>query len=58
MVVIAVTGYADEATRRNALAAGCDHHMGKPVDPDKLLEMLQGAFRRLPHQGRAAKASS
>jgi PAS domain S-box-containing protein len=58
MVVIAVTGYADEATRRNALAAGCDHHMGKPIDPDKLLEMLQAAFRRSPRQGRAAKASS
>jgi PAS domain S-box-containing protein len=58
MVVIAVTGYADEATRRNALAAGCDHHMGKPVDPNRLLEMLQAAFRRSQHQGRAAKVSS
>jgi PAS domain S-box-containing protein len=58
MVVIAVTGYADEATRRHALESGCDHHVGKPVDPSRLLEMVHNALRQPQHQDRPVPASS
>ena len=40
MYVVAVTGYADEATQSRALASGCDHHMAKPVNPDALLALI------------------
>jgi two-component system CheB/CheR fusion protein len=40
MCLVAVTGYADEGTRDRALAAGCDHHMAKPVNPDVLLAFV------------------
>jgi PAS domain S-box-containing protein len=40
MCVVAVTGYADDATRNRALASGCDHHMAKPVNPDALLALI------------------
>jgi PAS domain S-box-containing protein len=42
MYVMAVTGYADEATQSRALASGCDHHMAKPVNPDVLLAQIAG----------------
>jgi CheY-like chemotaxis protein len=42
MYVVAVTGYADEATQSRALASGCDHHMAKPVNPDVLLAQIAG----------------
>jgi PAS domain S-box-containing protein len=40
MYVVAVTGYADDATKRRALASGCDHHMAKPVNPNALLALI------------------
>ncbi|MFL6694434.1 MAG: ATP-binding protein [Ramlibacter sp.] len=39
-VLIAVTGYGQEADRAHALAAGFSHHLVKPVNPEKLLTML------------------
>jgi CheY-like chemotaxis protein len=39
-VLIAVTGYGQEADREHALAAGFSHHLVKPVDPEQLLTML------------------
>ena len=32
-VIIAITGYGREEDRQNALAAGCDYHFLKPIDP-------------------------
>jgi PAS domain S-box-containing protein len=40
MCLVAVTGYADEATKSRALASGCDHHMAKPVAPNALLDLI------------------
>jgi two-component system, chemotaxis family, CheB/CheR fusion protein len=40
MVLIAATGWGQEADRRDALEAGFDAHMTKPVDASKLSEML------------------
>lgn len=39
-ILIAVTGYGQEDDRQNALAAGFDHHMIKPVDLVKLSAVL------------------
>jgi signal transduction histidine kinase len=39
-VFIAVTGYGQENDRAQAMRAGFSHHLVKPVDPEKLLEVL------------------
>ncbi len=39
-VLIAVTGYGQESDRKNALAAGFDHHLVKPVDTKRLAAIL------------------
>ena len=39
-VLIAVTGYGQESDRNNALAAGFDHYLVKPVDTAKLEALL------------------
>jgi two-component system CheB/CheR fusion protein len=36
ITLIAVTGWGQESDKRRALAAGFDHHLTKPVDPEKL----------------------
>ncbi|OYU72270.1 MAG: hypothetical protein CFE45_40595 [Burkholderiales bacterium PBB5] len=38
--LIAVTGYGQEHDRRAALQSGFDHHLVKPVDPEKLLALV------------------
>jgi two-component system CheB/CheR fusion protein len=44
VVLVALTGYGREQDRREALAAGFDHHLAKPVDPD-VLGVLISRFR-------------
>ncbi|MFO7566580.1 MAG: ATP-binding protein [Enhygromyxa sp.] len=39
-VIIALTGYGRDEDQRRALAAGIDHHLVKPVDPDRLRQLL------------------
>jgi len=41
-VLVALTGYGQEEDRRSAYKAGFDHHMAKPADLAKLLELLAG----------------
>jgi two-component system CheB/CheR fusion protein len=36
LLLIAITGWGQAEDRRRAIAAGFDHHMTKPVDPDQL----------------------
>ena len=36
MILIALTGWGQESDRRQALLAGFDHHLTKPIDPDHL----------------------
>ena len=36
ITLIAVTGWGQDADKRRALAAGFDHHLTKPIDPEKL----------------------
>jgi signal transduction histidine kinase len=38
--LIAITGYGQEIDRSSALAAGFDHHLIKPVNTQKLMELL------------------
>jgi CheY-like chemotaxis protein len=42
MILIAVTGWGQEDDRRKSAAAGFDHHMVKPVDPQALMKLLAG----------------
>jgi signal transduction histidine kinase len=39
-VLIAVTGWGTEQDKDKALAAGFDRHLTKPVDPDRLVELI------------------
>ncbi|MBK4739242.1 ATP-binding protein [Noviherbaspirillum pedocola] len=45
-ILIAITGYGQEDDRQNALAAGFDHHMVKPVDLAKLSAVLAAVGHR------------
>jgi two-component system, chemotaxis family, CheB/CheR fusion protein len=38
--VIAMTGYGQDSDRLRSQEAGCDHHLVKPVDPQKLQDLL------------------
>jgi PAS domain S-box-containing protein len=40
LVLVAVTGWGHEAARRQAIAAGFDHHVVKPVLESTLIELL------------------
>jgi PAS domain S-box-containing protein len=40
VLLIAVTGYGDEEARQQATAAGFDHHFVKPIDPARLVALL------------------
>jgi CheY-like chemotaxis protein len=40
VVLVAVTGYGQEADRKRSLEAGFDHHLVKPVDFGKLQQIL------------------
>ena len=39
-LLVAITGYGQDADRQRALAAGFDFHMAKPVEPATLLELV------------------
>ncbi|HET8713241.1 MAG TPA: ATP-binding protein [Gemmatimonadales bacterium] len=41
VVLIALTGWGQEADRRRARSAGFDHHLTKPIDIDALPRLLQ-----------------
>jgi len=38
--LVAITGWGQDADRNQALAAGFDHHLTKPVDPIQLLRLI------------------
>jgi DNA-binding response OmpR family regulator len=40
-VILCVSGYGGGDHRRRSRAAGCDHHLLKPVPPDDLRRLLQ-----------------
>ncbi|MFA7098113.1 MAG: hybrid sensor histidine kinase/response regulator, partial [Gammaproteobacteria bacterium] len=42
-LIVALTGWGQEEDRRRSREAGFDHHLVKPVDPDRLEAVLSGA---------------
>jgi signal transduction histidine kinase len=40
ILAIALTAYAGEIDRQQALAAGFQHHLAKPVEPDELVKVI------------------
>ena len=40
ILLVALTGWGQESDRRRALEAGFDHHLIKPIDPDKLAGLI------------------
>jgi two-component system CheB/CheR fusion protein len=51
VTLIAMTGYGQDSDRQRSKAAGFDHHLVKPVEPQKLQELLA----ELAKQPRAPK---
>jgi CheY-like chemotaxis protein len=47
--LIALTGYGSEEQRTQAIAAGFDLHLIKPVDPSRLADLLRSTAGQL-HQ--------
>ena len=46
IVLVAMTGYGQESDRQLSQAAGFDHHLVKPVQFEKVLEILASAVQR------------
>ena len=42
MMLIAVTGWGQQSDKDRALAAGFDLHFTKPIEPQRLLDLLRG----------------
>lgn len=42
VVLIAVTGWAQDSDRSRSQESGFDHHLIKPVDPESLLRLIAG----------------
>lgn len=40
-VLIAITGWGQEADRQRAMASGFDHHLTKPIDPRQLAQLFR-----------------
>jgi signal transduction histidine kinase/CheY-like chemotaxis protein len=49
LLLVAVTGYAEDEARRLSREAGFDHHLVKPVDPDAILALLASLEWSEPH---------
>jgi CheY-like chemotaxis protein len=43
-LLIALTGWGQSADKERALAAGFDHHLTKPADPDALQSLIHSHF--------------
>jgi PAS domain S-box-containing protein len=48
MLLVAMTGWGQEADKRAALAAGFDAHLTKPIDPAEVAAMLAGRLAQGP----------
>jgi DNA-binding response OmpR family regulator len=48
VLIVAITGWGQDEDRQRAREAGFDHHFTKPVDIDRLLEVLERERPRPP----------
>jgi len=46
VIIIAQSAYALTGDREKAIAAGCNDHISKPINKDKLLPLIQNYFRK------------
>jgi DNA-binding response OmpR family regulator len=46
--LVALTGWGQEQDRSRALAAGFDHHLTKPADPQSVHELIVKSCRNIP----------
>jgi signal transduction histidine kinase/ActR/RegA family two-component response regulator len=51
-IMIAITGYGQPEDRARALAAGFDHHLVKPLNPDDLLRLIAAQGDSIPERRR------
>jgi CheY-like chemotaxis protein/two-component sensor histidine kinase len=51
IVRVALTGYGQESDRRRSEGAGFNYHMVKPVDPQKLQDLLETVASERQHDG-------
>jgi signal transduction histidine kinase/ActR/RegA family two-component response regulator len=56
-LLIAVTGWGQQEDRERSRAAGFDHHLTKPVDPDALQGLLADFARQREQSASSAKAN-
>ena len=56
--LIALTGYGQPADRERARAAGFDHHLTKPADPDALLALVDAWIESSGAQRALARAAA
>jgi CheY-like chemotaxis protein len=40
VLLIAITGWAQDSDKEQSRAAGFDHHLTKPIEPDTLINLL------------------
>ena len=52
-MLIAVTGWGQESDRRRALEAGFNEHLTKPVDPARLIALIESRADRSLNDGSA-----
>jgi CheY-like chemotaxis protein len=45
VLLIAITGWAQDSDKARSRAAGFDHHLAKPIEPDALIELLGAGSR-------------
>lgn len=43
VLMIAISGWGQQADKERAAAAGFDHHLTKPVEPSQLMALLRAA---------------
>ena len=48
VTLIAVTGWGQESDKARALGAGFNHHFTKPVEPERLRNLLRTDFAERP----------
>ncbi len=56
-LLVAVTGYAEDAARQLSREAGFDHHLVKPVDPESILALLASLEWTEPDRARRDSSS-